>query len=246
MSDVKRESRKGLGKRKRDGNAEEAPTAKKQETTRPEQTAYNEAIAAMNPSLISDYFAKSLKKFSPDSTAIELEEKYLPTRSILDTTSSSSPRVAKNLPEYLETFCGGKEELSKGQKASPHTLIITQSGIRTADLAREVRLFATKDVKVAKLFAKHMKLAEAAAFVGKNKISVAIGTPTRPRELIEQGNLKLDKLRRIVIDGSYIDDKKRSTFDMVEIFPALVELLNTDKVKKRLGAKKNPIEILVF
>lgn len=75
-----------------------------------------------------------------------------------------------------------RKELSRAidQKGSPHTIVVTSSGIRAADFARsvdaneprwaiaaidavrsELRVFQTKESFVAKLFAKHIKLKDA-------------------------------------------------------------------------------------
>lgn len=247
MSRTKREARKttGAGKRKRE-NQDDGPAAKKPLPERPKQTAYDENLTRMDPSLLSDHLAKSLRKHFGDGTTIELEDQYITLHAIRDTTSFTEPHIAKHLPDFLRKFADSEENLSHGALSSPHTLVITASGIRAADLARELRTFQTDDVKIAKLFAKHMKMSESVEFVGKTKINIAAGTPSRPKELIEQNSLKLDNLKRIVIDGSYTDEKKRTIFDMKEVFLPLMDMLNLEKIKQRLGSEEDGIQVLVF
>lgn len=60
------------------------------------------------------------------------------------------------------------------------------------------------------------------------------------------GTLSVDKLERIVVDGSYVDQKKRSIFDMRETFMPLVSLLNRSELKGRYGARKNKLDLLVY
>jgi protein CMS1 len=56
---------------------------------------------------------------------------------------------------------------------APHTIVVTASGIRAADLCRSLKSGlpkeGIKDPNVAKLFAKHMKLAEQVAHLKKSK-----------------------------------------------------------------------------
>jgi protein CMS1 len=56
---------------------------------------------------------------------------------------------------------------------APHTLVVTASGIRAADVFRALKTGlpkqGIKDPNVAKLFAKHMKVAEQVAHLKKNK-----------------------------------------------------------------------------
>jgi protein CMS1 len=69
-----------------------------------------------------------------------------------------------SLPDFVRKF-GDKGEKLDGaveQNGSPHTIVVAASGIRAADLTRALRPFQSKTGgKVAKLFAKHIKLKEA-------------------------------------------------------------------------------------
>lgn len=60
------------------------------------------------------------------------------------------------------------------------------------------------------------------------------------------GALKLEALERIVIDGSYIDQKKRGIFDIKEVHFPLLQLLTRPELRERYGAEKNGVKILVF
>ena len=67
-------------------------------------------------------------------------------------------------------------------------ILLCLSGIRCADVVREVR-GVKGDGVVAKLFAKHMKAHEQAEFVRKTKVSIAVGTPNRVGKLLADGTL---------------------------------------------------------
>ncbi|KAK5232150.1 Protein cms1 [Exophiala xenobiotica] len=244
MARTKMAARKhGGNKRKLDvpADAESDRPAKRtpsKPAAQPRQTDLDETIAMMDPALLADHFANS----------IELEEQYLPTKSFRNTTAFDKPHAGTKLPEFLEQFAeNGKAELSAcEEEASPHTLIIAPSGIRTADLNRELRVFNTEESKVAKLIAKHMKLHENIDYMRKNKVGIAVGTPTRVKDLIDADAMKTSDIRRIVVDGSYKDEKKRSIFEMEELFRPLLALLNMEQIRKRYGAEEDKVEILVF
>ena len=79
------------------------------------------------------------------------------------------------------------------------------------------------------------------------RIGIGIGTPARLIDLLESQALKTTNLRRIVIDGSYLDQKKRSIFDMRELFVRLLELLSLPQLKERYETgDEQSLDILVF
>ncbi|KIY00072.1 uncharacterized protein Z520_03757 [Fonsecaea multimorphosa CBS 102226] len=201
-----------------------------------------------DPALLADHFAKCIQKWFAKYSPIELEDRYLPAKAFLDTTSYKRARVAANLPDFLERYsAGGKEGLCTCDKvASPHTIVITISGMRIADLMRELRVFKSKDSKVGKFMPKHMKLEMNVEFLQSNKVGIAIGTPERLNQLLEAGALKTGGLQRIVVDGSYQDEKRSTIFTNGQVFQPMVALLNDDSIRPRYGAAQNKIDILAF
>ena len=89
----------------------------------------------------------------------------------MDTDSWTEPRTSDNLAAFVRHIANKGEKLEEApstadesETGAPHTLIIAASGIRAADLTRALRDFQSKKKnggKVAKLFAKHIKLKEA-------------------------------------------------------------------------------------
>lgn len=127
-------------------------------------------------------------------------------KAIGDTTSWNQPRTLDNLPGFLEKFAGNSTKLWSASKknGSPHTIIVTAAGLRAADIARYVpifpkfqsyfnsrprvmRKFQTKDATVAKLFAKHIKLQDSVKFLKSTRTGIAVGTPTRLKDLMDDG-----------------------------------------------------------
>ena len=119
---------------------------------------------------------------------------------------------------------------------------------------------------MAKLFAKHIKLADSIDYVKKTRylsslaetglscstglircrIGIGIGTPQRIKDLIESKALKITNLCRIVVDGSYLDQKKRSIFDMKELFVPTLQVLLREDFRSRYGISELPLHVLVL
>ena len=60
------------------------------------------------------------------------------------------------------------------------------------------------------------------------------------------GSLKLDELERVVIDGSYVDQKQRGIFDMKETHFPLLQLLARPELRERFAGERKRAQILVF
>ena len=122
-----------------DSELVKTPTPDTLEAANPKKEHPPAPDAVFDPALLADHFAKSIRKSYPNSSSIELDERYLPAKAFLDTTDYEKDRVAANLPDFLERFSAGKDGLSTCDgKASPHTLVVASSGMRTADLYREL------------------------------------------------------------------------------------------------------------
>lgn len=64
--------------------------------------------------------------------------------------------------------------------------------------------------------------------------------------LIIPGALSSEKLKRVVVDCSHLDRKKRGIFDMRETQQPLMQLLNRDDIKHRYGTHDHGISLLLF
>ncbi|EAW21923.1 uncharacterized protein NFIA_070940 [Aspergillus fischeri NRRL 181] len=209
----------------------------------------DESIGKMDGRLLADHFVQKAKRHNKELTAVELGDLSVPYSAFLDTSSFESPRSLDQLPAFLKAFSPDKGSgLSKAsqQKGTPHTLVVCPAALRAADVVRALRAFQSKDSTVGKLFAKHIKLEEAKQFLQRARTGLGVGTPARISDLIDAGSLKLDELERIVIDGSYIDQKQRGIFDMKETHLPLLQLLTRSEFRERYGAKQKRIHILVF
>ncbi|KAK6614669.1 hypothetical protein H4I96_00990 [Botrytis cinerea] len=208
------------------------------------EAGLNNAIAKMNDHLLVDYVASQTRRFESDLSSVELEDRYIPVAAVQDTTSWTKPRSLDNLPEFLEKFSDNTTKLWSASKknGSPHTIIVTAAGLRAADLARAVRKFQTKDVKVAKLFAKHIKLKDSIGFLKSSRTGIAVGTPQRLKDLMDEGSLAVDRLERIVIDASHIDQKKRGILEMKETQVPLTTWLGQKLFRERYEGSTDKLQ----
>lgn len=212
-----------------------------------EQTTYDKTIAKDEPEKLAERFADSIKKHKGDLSTIELEDESIPARAFRDTTDFVETRLVKNVSSFLEQYTeGGSEELKScaEQTGSPHTILLTSSAIRAQALLERVRSYGSQESKIAKLFAKHMKLKDHIKYVQTTKFGIGAGTAHRVEDLVEKEVLKLSDLRRVVIDGSYVDEKQRTIFNDRDAFLSTLSLLNMEQLKLRFVSGKT--EILVF
>jgi len=247
----------------------------------------NNLFAHMDTQLLADHIAQKTKRNLDDMSVVELEDLRIPcgfitllfppklanevtATSIVETSAWKEVRDLKNLPIFINEYStleARKPDLRKPPKnlGSPHTLLITGAGQRAADLTRAVREFQTKDAKVEKLFAKHIKLKEAIESVKKTRMNIGVGTPQRILDLLDDGKnkfihivlkvhclidglgaLKADLVRRVIIDASHIDVKKRGIFDMRETMAPLLQLLNREELKDRYRPEAEKRILLLF
>jgi len=247
-------------KRKRGQNEEEQlpkKAAKRAKSKKPKnideddldtEAGVNKMFSRMDNQLLADYMAQQTRKHESDLSAIELEDKYLSASAIRDTTSWDKPRTIENLPAFLERFSTNPTKLWQASKknGAPHTIIVTGAGIRAAELARTIRKFSTIDATVAKLFAKHIKLADSIKFLKSTRTGIAVGTPIRLKELMDDGALITDRLERIIIDASYIDQKRRGVLEIKETQVPLMVWLGQAEFRERYGATSDCIQLLFY
>ncbi|CAK7203780.1 Protein cms1 [Sporothrix eucalyptigena] len=210
----------------------------------------NRAMARMDAAAAAAYLARQTKRYGNDLSEVELADISVPQSAFVDTSSYEKDRTLENLADFLEdmaplTETGKAGSKGKGkqimqtapeQKGAPHTIVVTGAGMRAADLVRAVRSFSTKNNFVAKLFAKHIKLADAVSFLEGHRTGLAVGTPARLIDLLEQGALSVAHLRRIVVDVSHIDQKKRGVLDMQDTTLPVVRWLSRPELKARYSS----------
>ncbi|KAK7209565.1 hypothetical protein V2G26_016743 [Clonostachys chloroleuca] len=208
----------------------------------------NTLFSRMDSQLLADHIAQKTTRFGTELSPVELSDISITAGSITDTSSWQEQRILTNLPDFLEQFSEDKEGLSRSSKkpGSPHTLIVAGAGLRAADIVRAVRKFQTKNCAVAKLFAKHMKIEEQITYLKSKKTGIAVGTPARLADLIDNGALSLENLERLVVDASHIDQKKRGVMDMKDTMMPLARFLARKEFKEKYAAEEKPLSLLFY
>uniref|UniRef100_A0A0K3CDL4 FGENESH: predicted gene_7.40 protein n=1 Tax=Rhodotorula toruloides TaxID=5286 RepID=A0A0K3CDL4_RHOTO len=176
---------------------------------------------------LADRLTEKQKRALPNHTALEMDEMRI------------SP---------LPTACNTLAKMPKAA-GSPRIIVLAGAALRVADLVRDVKEFKakTKDglIDVAKLFAKHFKLAEHAEYLKKTHVGLAVGTPNRIEKLLnETESLHLTHLSHLILDVSHLDSKKRSLVVLPEARADLFKLLGSKPIMDRL--REGKMKIVVF
>ncbi|KAL1919931.1 uncharacterized protein VTP21DRAFT_1863 [Calcarisporiella thermophila] len=191
------------------------------------------------------YLHKIQEKTLPHLSSLELSEQRLPEERLLDTARFSSPHTLEHYASFIKFgVMSYKKKLFKkptGDDAvgRPLVLVLAESAIRCTEIIRALDEFR-KTARIAKLFAKHIKVEEQVTLLSKEHLNIAVGTPNRVLKLTEDaGALKLDRLELLVIDASHKDKKERTVFEVPEIvgdlYKFLPHFLNQSNISSRLA-----------
>ncbi|KAF2752331.1 hypothetical protein M011DRAFT_435889 [Sporormia fimetaria CBS 119925] len=230
-AESKKASKKAKRKEKRKAKAKQI-----NEDDLDQELGVNHAFERMDSQLVADYINSRTRHYGKDLSSVELDEKYIPSYSIKDTSSWSEPRTKENIAAFLKSQSKDLKATPDKPTGAPHTIVVTSSGIRAADMYRALNeglpKQGVKKLNVAKLFAKHIKLSEQVELLKKKKVDFGVGTPERLSALLDKKALNTANLKRVVIDVSYIDQKKRGILDMKDLHEPLVKLLLRDEFKE--------------
>ena len=135
---------------------------------------------------------------------------------------SSAIHPASPIPiTRLEQALTQKETKASGlsvpptEKAQPRVVFISASAIGALDCLKNCQgLHAA--CPIAKLFAKHMKVPEQAAYLSEHPVNVVLGTPNRLLKLATEGHLDLSSVGVVVLDMRK-NPKRQSMIDIPEV-----------------------------
>jgi protein CMS1 len=74
---------------------------------------------------------------------------------------------------------------------------------------------------------------------------IGVGTPKRLADLISEGALSTASLRRVILDASYIDEKKRWLFSIKEVGAEVMKLLKLPALIEEFGQDPR-LELIVY
>ncbi|WVF66034.1 hypothetical protein IAT40_000772 [Kwoniella sp. CBS 6097] len=242
------EARKAEKKRRKKEKEKERKARKLQKSTDPSDS--NTPPTHLPPADISSILLRSIRESYPSASSVELEDNIIPTTHLLSPPDYTPPkeetqkqRSNSNSSETkTPSFIGLQkrvEDLLKGTEkkklpvATPRIIILSLSGLRCADVVRGVR-----DVKgqgeVAKLFAKHFKLADQIKYLEKTKVSIAVGTPARVGKLLNEGAIKITSDTVLLLDITHQDSKTRTILTLPEVRDELWKTVFSGKARETL------------
>ncbi|KAJ4480542.1 U3-containing 90S pre-ribosomal complex subunit-domain containing protein [Lentinula edodes] len=244
------DARRAKKRKQREKNKERK--VKRQKLNDFAESDQSQSITERPPRELADYLSAMQAKTFTKSTVIELEDMRIPVSSIADTTSWTGPRTLDHLSDFIiKALPSLHTRLSQKSKnpGSPTLLFITGAALRVADVTRilkDKRLRGEKGGEVAKLFARHFKLAEHCSYLKRTKVGAAVGTPGRIGKLLSETDaLTISALSHIMLDISFRDTKKRNLLDIPEtrneVFKAV---FGGSKISEAINSGK--IQVVLF
>ncbi|KAF8831496.1 hypothetical protein HHX47_DHR1000513 [Lentinula edodes] len=212
------DARRAKKRKQREKNKERK--VKRQKLTDSAESDQPQSITERPPRELADYLSAMQAKTFTKSTDIDPPAAALPSLHTRLSQKSKNP-------------------------GSPTLLFITGAALRVADVTRilkDKRLRGEKGGEVAKLFARHFKLAEHCSYLKRTKVGAAVGTPGRIGKLLSETDaLTISALSHIMLDVSFRDAKKRNLLDIPEtrnevfkaVFggPKISEAIHSGKIK---------------
>jgi len=152
---------------------------------------------------------------------------------------------------YLTVLPNLRLRLSQRSKTTgaPTLLFVAGAALRVVDVTRvlkDKKLRGEKGGEVAKLFAKHFKVAEHVSYLRRTKVGSAVGTPGRIGKLLgEPDALAVNALSHIILDVSFRDAKQRNMLDIPETRDEVFKtVLGAPKVMQAI--KEGKIQVVLF
>ncbi|KAJ7470546.1 U3-containing 90S pre-ribosomal complex subunit-domain containing protein [Mycena latifolia] len=213
---------------------------------------FERSIAEQPPHDLAEYLSAMQSKTFSKMSAIELGDMHVPADSIADTSIWTGPRTLDSLVDFIvKVLPNLRLRLSQRSKATgaPTLLFIAGAALRVVDVTRVLKdktLRGEKGGEVAKLFAKHFKLAEHVTYLRRTKVGAAVGTPGRIGKLLcETDALTVSALSHIILDVSFRDAKKRNMLDIPETRDEVFKtVLGAPKVLQAI--KEGKIQVVLF
>ncbi|KAK4686080.1 protein CMS1, partial [Tremellales sp. Uapishka_1] len=179
----------------------------------------NVPITHLSTTDLSTALLKSIRESYRNATAMELEDVVIPDDRLLPPPTYkpivAEPTSFEPLIKRIETLLLATQK-AKLPNATPRIIILSLSGLRCADVVRGVR-GVKGEGEVAKLFAKHFKLADQVKYLEKTKVSIAVGTPARVGKLLAENAIKITKNTVVLLDIGHSDSKTRSLLTLPEV-----------------------------
>ena len=130
---------------------------------------------------------------------------------------NAESRSEKTFIELLDNlYADQPKPLVVKSHAKVKVLIVCSGALRCLEVIKNLK--SVPQLKVAKLFAKHMKMEEQIRALKKTPFLIAVGTPARIMKILEQdeGAIPLKKLDYLIIDGTFKNKKSMTVYDLLD------------------------------
>ncbi|KAE8985516.1 hypothetical protein PR003_g23256 [Phytophthora rubi] len=202
----------------------DADTAKKQktETGRPVQNGkgLHKMTQAEHFKIVNDAYTKHR---GGQMTSLELADGLTETHFVAP--KGLGKHRLDRLPAYIHQLLPSfkKDFVGKGKRRdkSPYFLILCSSALRCVDVIKHLTPFKCR---VAKLFAKHLKVDEQAKQLANMYLPIAVGTPARVKKLLEMGALSLKHTTHVIFDMEK-DKKQLTVLELKDTATEMMDLL---------------------
>ncbi|KAJ7063101.1 U3-containing 90S pre-ribosomal complex subunit-domain containing protein [Mycena amicta] len=217
-----------------------------------EEVELERRVAEQSPHELAEYLAAMQSKtYGGTMSALELEDMRIPPSSIADTTIWTESRTLDGFADFVAKVLPSlRLRLAQRSKTNgaPTLLFVAGAALRVVDVTRvlkDPKLRGDKGGEVAKLFARHFKVAEHVSYLRRTKIGSAVGTPGRIGKLLEADALSVSQLTHIVLDITFRDAKKRSMLDIPETREEVFKtVLGAPKIFEAIKAGKIQVVLL--
>jgi hypothetical protein len=181
-----------------------------------QSTSEHDQKLTYNPSTMTSTMTKKKKSFVSRHSLQDLGFSFaeLPSRERIPTYSKLLDKIYLSSPKPLIVKSHTKIKV----------LVVCQSALRVLEIVKDLK--TTPNLKVAKLFARHIKVPEQLLQLKNDTYHVGVGTPNRLLKILnDKDAIKKDKIEFVIIDGSHRDQKTMAMVDLDEIRSDL-KLLN--------------------
>lgn len=136
-----------------------------------------------------------------------------------------------------------KLSLPPAETARPKVVYISPSAIGALDCLKNCQSLHAA-CPIAKLFAKHMKVPEQAAYLREHPVNVALGTPNRLLKLATEGHLDLSAVVVVALDMRK-NPKHQSMVEIPDVARDWWRLWEQFFMQRGAGDEKNGVQVLI-
>ncbi|KAI9506428.1 U3-containing 90S pre-ribosomal complex subunit-domain containing protein, partial [Coemansia spiralis] len=152
-----------------------------------------------------------MQKAYPGIAQLELDDISMQPKHMYKTQDEPDHASASYLEDLVKTAVSSGKGKNKITFGAPQVLVICSSALRVIDLVKQLRPLTKR--AVLKLFSRHIKISEHQKLLKSTALDIAVGTPNRIHKLLDEGDLKVNRLRLVAID-CWQDEKMRVVIDM--------------------------------